>query len=299
MSAIFKDIAELQQFVKVNANASMDDFYPYIEQAKAIFLEKYLGVAFVHSVETYAAGSRQTTPSKDALLSALLPLVQMALAPLAMKIGIDELSIGIGSAGHTVAKTDKLLPASDAKIEKVTQSFDLRGHKALDALLAHCETKRSELADAGIVLPAKPTGFVTDVEQFESIGSVSIDGSNLIFKSLLSAIKIVAATDISRMIGRTLYLELLSNPDNPTLSAEKKALVALIRAYIPPVVLLLAGVKSSDFAQVEPSEMAIKQLVEQATADIIAYIGDNATALGLDAAIDWRENSKEKKIFIA
>src|SRR5690554_6804273 len=114
METLIKSTEELQKYVKVNKTMNFEMFRSFLIDAQDKYILPYIGQETIDQV-------------KDSESDKLREYLCRALGPFAMALATDEFSIGFGESGHTVARSEGLAPASDAKIEKALESLFKRG----------------------------------------------------------------------------------------------------------------------------------------------------------------------------
>ncbi len=189
---IFSDIEQLRAVAKVNRSTPWDVFQIYINDSISLFLTPYLGTALIKKIETEAESE-----------STLLKLVQNALGPYAVAMATDEMSIAIGDNGHTVVKSDKSAPASDAKIEKARESLLNRAWSNMEILLSYLEensSKYTEWREAKYHKNRK-TSYFLSAEEFQDKGLIDINYSRLCFERIRMLIFNVEKTEVSPLLG--------------------------------------------------------------------------------------------------
>ena len=108
--ALITSTEQLKKYVSINASKDFATYEQYVIDAQREYLEPYVGYKLLEDIE-----------AKDD--DKLYILLCNALGPFSLAIATHELSIQFGESGHTVVRTDKLAPASEAKIEKAKESF--------------------------------------------------------------------------------------------------------------------------------------------------------------------------------
>jgi hypothetical protein len=170
---LIKTNEELRKYVKINASKDFGSYEMFVADAQEKYIEPYFGSELLKKLES---------ETDDALREKIC----RALGPFSLALATDEFSINFGETGHTVIRTDKLAPASDAKIEKATESLYNRAwlnlDKAIKYVIKHpekySEWKTSEYSSKISTL------LFADADDFQEKGLIYIDASPLTFHYL-------------------------------------------------------------------------------------------------------------------
>lgn len=300
---IFSTIDELKAVIKINAALPWESISPYINDAKDIYLAKYIGDSLIAKIES---GSYPT----------LLTLVRRALGPLTLMLAAPELGISIGDAGITVQNDQgKRSPANEAKIAAATDSFRFRGFQAMERLLAYLTEHAADYKEWGNSRYAKQiTGvFVENATTFQDVGLVNIDYSIITYHLMLPTIQALQARNVRELLGSTLYEVLVAKHE---ISVKEKVLIGLIVQYLANKTAELYTSQASKEQSTSSGTPDFKPIIrplyqdesntgnffgDQATyyaGRIKNYVFENAADLGTTVssqALDF--NSKDKKIF--
>lgn len=224
MSNLFSNIDELKFFVKVNSSIQLDTLAPYIDDARDMFISRYVGAKLMVSLETWAKDRAED----NAAMVALLPVVQRALAPFTLLVATHETSINFGDSGHTVSRTDKLAPASDAKIAKYTESLQRRAWNNLELALQFLDENAGNYPD----FKANASHFIRSAADFQDNGLVDIDYSRLTYQSVVMTMAGIEQKDLLKLLGATLFDQLLKKIGVDAATEAEKAAISLIKKYI-------------------------------------------------------------------
>lgn len=187
--ALIKTTAQLREFVKINASKDFTTYSPFIDDAQEKYLEPYFGSALLETLEE---------SESDVLRKKL----SRALGPFSLALATDEFSIQFGETGHTVARTDSLAPASDAKIEKATESLFSRAWANLDTAIRYVIEHKTDYPDWSETDFAKKlsTNLFANATDFQENGLVDIDYSPLTFHRLRMLILRIEKTEALPML---------------------------------------------------------------------------------------------------
>lgn len=292
MAEFFTSITQVRSFVKLNANLPFESFKPYIDSACDMYLCRFLSKSFIDS---HMANEQ------------FEHLVLRALAPLAVYLSTDEMSISIGDGGITVQNDkEKRSPASDRKIAAAKRNLLNRGCMALSDLIRYVlELQPSEYQDcAG--LKALSGLLVSRIEQFEEY--VSLDGNYVSFLDLTPLLRSVQL-QLSRIVGETLVSSALTGTGEPFVT-----LAARLRRYIVfRVAELHTGKTTREQRAGSPDtewQAVIRPLFNDAVSDswygemaaaelagITEFINKNGEALGLQTSSAEPYDYRHSRIF--
>lgn len=138
MKTIFKEIAELRNFITIDVSSDLSVIMPYLKQA-----EKYVRDIIGDTLFDMLVEFVQDETTSE-VLTKLLPYCQLALANFGYFLAIDKLNVNVGNAGITVASTSSLVPASKERIDRLRESVELSGYDALEELIKFLEKNISD-----------------------------------------------------------------------------------------------------------------------------------------------------------
>ena len=306
---IFKTTLELAKHAKINKSLEFGIIEPYIEQAMDQYINPYLGMKLLDKVEAFYVLTPEAQATKDNsdLWSKLLLYIQKTAAPFAVLVAVDETSINFGDTGHTVSRTDKLAPASDAKIAKYKSSLKDRSWFNLEQLLSLLEQHPQVWPEwqAAPQYHIRKGNFFSSAEEFQNKGLVDIQYSRLTFEKLRMPIQSLDVTEVKPLLGEA-YNPLVKKTYTETQAPTYQELQLLVCRF-------LAHRAACVFSAVPANELdyqpVIKPLTantsnnfycEQATllaSEISNYIIANAEKLGITVeslSLNW--NSEERKL---
>lgn len=218
-TVFFKSIDELKTVVKINASLPWEAIYPYIIDARDIYLAQYLGEDFVDSLEAGEATS-------------LLPLIRRALGPLTVMLAAPEMGISIGDAGITVANDQgKRSPANEAKIAAAVESFRFRGFQAMDRLLTYLEDHKTDYPEwaSSRFCTIRSGSFINSARTFQDVGLVNIDYSIITFNLMFQTIRQIEERAVREVLSDELFMSLLAASD---LTPKKRVLIDLVIRFL-------------------------------------------------------------------
>ncbi|MDR0824589.1 MAG: hypothetical protein LBN74_05805 [Prevotella sp.] len=312
--AIINNIEQLKETVKVNKDSPFLNWVIFLNDARDHFLVNYLGSSLVERLE---GPDTVDVADDDKKYSRILPLARRALGPYAVMLSTDEMSINTGDGGHTVTKSDKLTPASDAKIAKASDSLHERAWRNLECLLEYLHGHESDYPEwkESKYYKNRQTSYFPSAEVFQDSGLIDIKYSRLTFEKLRQLIISIEKTEVKPLLPETLENQLFISAEGNAGDLDLSSLLGKIRAYIGARV---AELHTSQTTRVQRSKYnnleykaVIRPLYSDESTDLRNYYATQAAywkseiismlpGLGVDltgSKIDW--NNKDKKIFSA
>ena len=197
--ALIKTIDELRKYVKINKSKDFETYEMFIQDAQEKYIEPYFGSTLLETLETKANDELRLQ-------------ICRALGPFSLALATDEFSILFGETGHTVARSEKVAPASDAKIEKATQSLFERGWSNLDRAISIVRQKASTYPEWTETEFSKKLSshFFSSAREFQDNGMVNINYSSLTFYYLRLLILRIEKSETLMFVPaetRKIYLE--------------------------------------------------------------------------------------------
>lgn len=227
MANIISTIDQLVKTAKINASIPFPAVEPFLNTARDIYLERYLGIELLEVLESDTIPERATE---------LIVLVRKALGPLAIWLGNAELSVRFGDNGFTVsAEQGKTLAASDSKIAKVEESLQRRGFQYLDKVLEYLEENAADFPEwtESRFYSLRGGNYILSAKQFQEIGLVDIEYSRLTFETFRPLMSMIETRFVTETLGVDLDLILRSKlSGTPTPTASETKLITSIRQFI-------------------------------------------------------------------
>ena len=182
-------IEQLRQYVKLNASTDWDTYRPFLLDAQEKYITPYFGEALLETI---------ANDENDKLRERIL----RALGPFSLALATHELSINFGETGHTVTRTDKLAPASDAKIKLATESLLERGWHNLDRAIRYVSMNVKKYTDWNESEYSKLVGTALfgNYNDFQDNGLVDISYSPLTFSRLRMLIIRIEKSETFRLL---------------------------------------------------------------------------------------------------
>lgn len=187
METLIKSIEELQQYVKINRSVDFETFSQFLIDAQDKYITPYIGLSLI---------DRLITETTDKLRL----YICRAMGPFSLALATDEFSINFGESGHTVTRTDKLAPASDAKIAKATESLFNRGWSNLDNALRYLQSNIAAYPEWNDVSRSISTKLFDNATEFQEKGLVDIDNSPLTFHHLRMLVLRIETSETMKLL---------------------------------------------------------------------------------------------------
>lgn len=204
---LIHDIETLRQYVKLNASTDWDTYRPFLLDAQEKYITPYFGEALLETI---------ANDENDKLRERIF----RALAPFSLALATHELSINFGETGHTVTRTDKLAPASDAKIKLATESLLERGWHNLDRALRYVSMNATDYPTWQEDNRMIGTVLFGNYNEFQEEGLIDINYSPLTFSRLRMLIMRIERSET-----------LLLSPPDYLFNNENKKLLSAMQAY--------------------------------------------------------------------
>jgi len=326
---IINSIEQLKETAKINASAELEVFQPFLREARDVFLVRYLGEELVEVLENLEPRTKNQEPREDASaslsdrtekLSVLLDKTRQCLGAMALWLGNAELSVRIGDSGFTVEKRDNFVPATDTKIAQVKETLERRAFNYLDLILEYLEKNSADFPEwkDSRFYTLRGGNYVVSATQFQDDGLVDIAYSRLAFESFRSAMSMIEARFIEKLIGRPLDKRLREKLKNDVaFSSAEDELVLNIRRFVACKIGELHTSEKSKTNRETDKQQEFRPVVrpiyidpdytgnwfaDQADfylAEIQRILNENADEFGIEpfeSALKW--NDANRKIFI-
>ena len=187
MEALIKTLEDLQKYVKINSSIDFDTYNQYILDAQDKFIRPYLGQELIDQLSGETADTLKT-------------YICRALGPFSLALATDEFSINIGESGHTVTRTTDKAPASDAKIEKATESLFNRGWSNLDNALRYLQNNLGKYPEWKNTEVSHGTRLFKNATEYQEKGLVNIDYTALTFHHLRMLILRIETSETFKLL---------------------------------------------------------------------------------------------------
>lgn len=298
--ALIKTVDELRKYVKINKSKDFDTYEMFIQDAQEKFIEPYFGSKLLQTLETQEGDE-------------LRQQICRALGPFSLALATDEFSIQFGEAGHTVSRTESVAPASDAKIEKATQSLLERGWANLDRAISIVLKTPKNYPDWPLATIAEKLSshLFASATDFQDNGMVNIDYSPLTFYHLRLLILRIEKSETFMFVpaeARKTYIEDVAQIPSGVLSAMQAYTASRVAALHTSQITRVQRGKPRSITEFSPvvrplyenEEESLNYFEQQAE----FWKGALLDALEAESVIDsdsrsLKWNEQNKKIFVA
>ncbi|WP_374949628.1 DUF6712 family protein [Mucilaginibacter sp.] len=232
MAGIIANIDDLLKYIETSASADFSLYKPSVTMAIRRFLIPVLGI------EQYAvltdAMDAEGDLSED--LEDLLNLAQEAVANLAMALAVSRLSATLGQEGAIRVESGSNKTAFQYQEINLREAYIMAGYDALDAMLAHLESKPTHYAAWATSSAYKDYKkyFIQSGLKFSDL--YDIRQARYTYLAIRPIMRQVEDFDIKTTTGKKLFKALKEAILTDTVSAHYQT---LLDDYICPAVALL------------------------------------------------------------
>lgn len=199
-----------RQHLKLTTTLEDANFTPFIPDALERYLRPFLGDTVIENLWDVYESPEDTELTEQEIedYTALLAKVQPPLARFTFLVAAPSLDINVGQQGFTTAGSGNLVPASEARVKRFTESIERLGWDGVETLLRYLFANKDKFTPwtASDAYKAFTRGFIRSAERFNSYAD--IDGSYLKFYRLNQSIALVETLQIEPLLGSTLYAAL-------------------------------------------------------------------------------------------
>jgi len=238
MIRLINNLSQVLSAASINVSNTIDNWYPYIEEAQETFIRPVLGDPLYRQLQETADPTTRE-PEKQPLdprLVDLLDLVRKPLALYALWLGADEFGVSVSSQGIQVIETQTHKTAPQYRVQNLKENWIRRANTSMDLVLKFLDEHREDY----------PSYICQDAELFlrntlEFNSEVDIRESRRVFVALKPVIRSVERKYIRPALSAELFDELKSAlKSNTELTCDQKALMELIRPALAHLTLARA-----------------------------------------------------------
>jgi len=228
----FKETADLQKYLKINITSKIASIVPYINDAAPVYLLPYLGNDLYDKLIAWYDLDDGSTDDNNDVFEKLLPKVQNVLAKFTILLAAPSLDVQLQESGFGVVQTDKVAPASTARVKALEDSMEKLGYMAIDNLLEFLEKNKDDYADWTNSSAYTETykNFITNTSMFDKM--VKIGNSRLKFMELIPVMDNVEMLIIEPKISKELCDEIKGQIKVGEISELNAAILPKIRYAI-------------------------------------------------------------------
>jgi len=192
-----------QKHLKLTTTLTEKNFTPFINDAIEFYLREFLGDSLIDLLWKFYDGTQEVSDNER--LEALMEKVEAPLSRFTFLIASPSLDINIGQQGFTTAGSGTMVPASEARVKRFTESIEKLGWSGIEALLRFLETNKSDYDEwtESNAYKAFTRGFIRSTEKFNAY--VDIEGSRLKFFHLRQQMDLVELLQVKPLLGTALF----------------------------------------------------------------------------------------------
>lgn len=227
----FKDIADYKTLMPVDAAFKFDLMRVYLEDVDRAIFKKYLGGAFLDSLNSTFAGAANFT-ALTGNTKTLIGHLRVASANLAMVKAIPTLQVSISQNGINILSTENVKTAFQWQVDQLSDTSNEVGYRALEEGLLFLS---DNINDAAFALYKSSAEFVENNQLFlKSAADLAryysaFNSSYFNYTMVRSTIKKVEDFDLKAVLLPTLFTELKTKlKSGAVLSTAEKNLLDFI-----------------------------------------------------------------------
>lgn len=227
---LISTIAELRNYISIDANAKIKTFMPYIQEAEEVYIIDLLGKAFYDELVTMYNNQAVL----DADYTALFQYLQRCLSYYTQLLAIPHLAVSFGDNGMRQNRSDESDTAPRWVQEKLLFNALKNGDIHADKLLEFLETKSSAIKFStwySSEANTKNSGYIVYATSVAN-KHISINNSRRVFLTLRQKLREIETRLIPKLIGSAQYSELVSQLKANNVSNENASLLGKIEPIV-------------------------------------------------------------------
>ena len=289
MIRLIDNLSQVLSAASVNVSNTIENWYPYIEEAQETFIKPVLGNGLYEQLQDAMAldpvpPDDGTTPEK---LSLLLEMIRKPLALYALWLGADEFGVSVSSQGIQVIETQTHKTAPQYRVQNLKENWIRRANTSLDLVLKFLD---EHLEDYPAYICQDADLFLRSTTEFNS--EVDIRESRRVFVALKPVIRSVERKYIRPTLSAELFDELKSAlKSNPELTSDQKALMELIRPALAHLTMARALVEIS----IDVLDWGIFDTAGNTFSNVSSKQASNRERIALMAEANQRDGEAELK----
>lgn len=239
--SLITTIAELKNYVAIDANAKMATLRPFINEAEQLYIKPLLGTEFYDEfLPLYEASVAEDPTELSEENAALLPYIQRTLAYYMQWLSVDQTAVTFGDLGMRIHLSEESLTAPRWMQEKFQFNAMRNGDTHADKLLEFLEANAADYTTwAASSANTKKSGVLVYSTAIAS-RHIQISNSRRVYLKLYPVICDVEARIVPRLVGKEQYEEIVSLLQAGTsLTEEQDALCNKLEAIISKRALYL------------------------------------------------------------
>ena len=289
MIRLIDNLSQVLSAASINVSNTIENWYPYIEEAQATFIKPVLGIGLYEQLQD--AMALDSVPPDDGTtmenLAKLLELVRKPLALYALWLGADEFGVSVSSQGIQVIETQTHKTAPQYRVQNLKENWIRRANTSLDLVLKFLDEHREDY----------PAYICQDADLFlrntmEFNGEVDIRESRRVFVALKPVIRSVERKYIRPTLSAELFDELKSAlKSNLELRCDQKALMELIR----PALAHLTMSRALSEISIDVLDWGIFDTAGNTFANVSSKQASNREKISVMAEANQRDGEAELK----
>lgn len=192
-----------QQYLKLTTTLDENNFLPFVADAVERYLRPFLGDDLIILLETLVDGT--ILEDDRTRIDALKEKVDGPLSRFTFLLAAPSLDINVGQQGFTTAGSTTMVPASEARVKRFTESIERLGWDGIEVLLRFLEINKDTYPEwtSSEAYTSFTQGYIRSAEQFNKY--VDIDSSRLKFYRLRQAMNLVETLQVEPLLSTLLF----------------------------------------------------------------------------------------------
>ena len=289
MIRLIDNLSQVLSAASVNVSNTIENWFPYIEEAQETFIKPVLGVGLYEQLQD-AMALDPVLPDDETTLENLARLLEMVRKPLALYalwLGADEFGVSVSSQGIQVIETPTHKTAPQYRVQNLKENWIRRANTALDLVLKFLDEHRE---DYPAYICQDADLFIRNTLEFNS--EVDIRESRRVFVALKPVIRSVERKYIRPALSAELFDELKQVlQSNSEMSKEQKALMDLIRPALAHLTISRALIEIS----IDVLDWGIFDTAGNTFANVSSKQASNKDRISIMAEANQRDGEAELK----
>ena len=289
MIRLIDNLSQVLSAASVNVSNTIDNWFPYIEEAQETFIKPVLGIGLYEQLQD--AMTLDPVPPDDGItlenLAKLLEMVRKPLALYALWLGADEFGVSISSQGIQVIETPTHKTAPQYRVQNLKENWIRRANTSLDLVLKFLDEHKEDYP--GYVCQDADL-FIRTTLEFNS--EVDIRESRRVFVSLKPIIRSVEKKYIRPALSAELFDELKEAlQSDEGLAEEQKVLIDMIRPALAHLTMARALLEIS----IDVLDWGIFDTAGNTFANVSSKQASNKDRISIMAEANQRDGEAELK----
>lgn len=189
--------------LKLTTTLDEKNFSPFIPDAIEKYLRPFLGDSIIALLWSLFDGT--IDEANKTRIESLMAKVEAPLARFTFLLAAPSLDINIGQGGFTTAGSTNMVPASEARVKRFTDSIEKLGWDGVETMLRFLFTNKSDYDEwtQSNEYKTYTRGFIRSAEKFNAY--VDIDGSYLKFFKMNQSMLLIETLQIEPLLSTELY----------------------------------------------------------------------------------------------